>query len=112
MKRLSLLLALGVGIPGQSPGQTRAPVGGLQLLEVRAEPKPPPFGEAFALHLTLRVPPAVLVFLPDTLVPSAAVQSVGRGTWVEPGPGDSLRIHATYPVIGFREGRVKLPAID
>lgn len=84
-----------------------------RLVEIRRDPEAPAFGEVFDLHFTLRLRPGLTAFLPDTLIPTEAVESWAPGGWrTEPAPGDSVDIHATYPVIGYREGRVEYPWIE
>ncbi|MSR06863.1 MAG: hypothetical protein EXR93_07350 [Gemmatimonadetes bacterium] len=113
MKVLTLLMVLGVPVAPGGLVQTRNPGGSARLVEVRAEPHVPNFGEAFDLHVILRMRRGVIAFLPDTLEPTYSVESVGPGVWSEePAPGDSVGIRATYPVIGLREGRAELPSIE
>jgi hypothetical protein len=109
MRLFTLLFVLGA-FYGRD-GLAQAPAA--RLVEVRAEPEEPPFGEAFKVHVTLRLPAGAILFFPDTALPAEATQSAGRGAWSEvPAPADSVEIRATYPVIGFREGRVDLPGLE
>ena len=113
--RLTVLLGLSSGscYVDEGVAQTSGPPSVVRLVEVHTEPAVPPFGEAFNLHFTLRLEPGRMAFLPDTLVMADAVQSLGPGSWHEvQAPGDSVEIRATYPVIGFREGRVGLPWLE
>jgi len=84
-----------------------------RVVEVRAEPARPAFGEVFRLWVTLRIPAGHLVFLGDTLLPSDAVESVAPARWrALAGPGDSLDVEAAHAVLGFREGSVELPRVE
>jgi len=110
---VTVAIISGVGVAGEGLGQVSDPSSEIRLVEVRAEPAEPGFGELFDLHITLRLRPDWVVFLPDTLLLADAVQSVRSGSWREvPAPGDSVEIRALYPLIGFREGRVGLPRLE
>ena len=110
---VALGIIVGIGVAGDCAAQASDPLSEVRLVEVHTEPAEPPFGEVFDVHLTLRFRPDRVAFLPDTLLPAEAVQSVRPGSWREvPAPGDSVDIRATYPVIGLREGRVGLPWIE
>lgn len=99
--------------PASGLAQTATSTDGPRLVAVRTEPEEPSFGRAFDLRATLRIPPGFTAFLPDTLLPSAAIESLGPGRWTAtPGPGDSVDIEAVYPVMGFRGGRSDLPALQ
>jgi hypothetical protein len=110
LRLLTLVIAFGAFTA--QVGHAQAP--GARLVEVRAEPKQPSFGEKFDLHVTLRLRPGVVAFLPDTLLPTQSVQSVvGKAAWTEARvSGDSVEVRATYPLIGFRAGPVELPRIE
>lgn len=114
MRSLALLLiGLAASTVRDGLGQALKSTADVRLVEVRVEPEQPSFGEAFDVHVTLRLRPAAVAFLPDTLVPTDAVESVGPGVWSEvPAPGDSVEIRATYRVIGFREGWAELPSLE
>jgi hypothetical protein len=77
-------------------------------------PSPEPeFGEVFELDLRVRVAPDVVAFLADTMAEAANSVSAGPGSWtVEPGPADSLDVHATYPIMGLLPGAVELPLVE
>jgi hypothetical protein len=94
---------------GQSQGsQTEA-----RLVAFTVDPQTPEFGEVFDLQLTIRIAPGVVAFLPDTLVSATASVSAGLGEWSEiAGPGDSVDVRASYPVMGFLNGRVDLPSLE
>ena len=97
------------GLPGQSqdsPSEAR-------LVAFTVDPQTPEFGEVFDLRLTVRIAPGVITFLPDTLIPAPASVSAGSGEWSEiAGPGDSVDVRASYPVMGFLNGRVDLPSLE
>jgi len=108
---LALSTALGGPPPAGGQGVESIPEG--RVVEVRTDPEAPAFGEVFDLHLTLRVGPEWVVFLPDTLLPTEAAESAGAGSWTGIGaPGDSVDVQARYPVLGYREALVEFPWIE
>lgn len=77
------------------------------------EPREPEFGEVFELEVQVRITPGLVAFLSDTMVDAASSVGAGPGTWTTTvGPGDSLDIRATYPVMGFLPGGVELPFVE
>jgi hypothetical protein len=107
---LALLLAASPGIAAQTPS---AQSGSARLVAFTNEPREPEFGEVFLLNVQVRVAPEVVAFLSDTLAEAANSVSAGPGTWtVTPGPGDSLDVRASYPVMGLLPGGVELPLIE
>jgi hypothetical protein len=85
----------------------------LRVVEVHTVPEEPGFGEEFDVRLTLRTGPGILILMPDTLIDSEAVASVGIGSWTAiSAPADSTDIVASFPVIGFRAGPLLLPAFE
>ena len=111
MRRASLgFCALGLLLPAALGAQD---IPGTRLLEVRLDPVMPELGDVFDLHVTFRARGSTMLILPDTLLPTNAVESVGAGTRTDsPGPGDSTDIQATYPVIGLLDGIVDLPGLE
>jgi hypothetical protein len=107
------LLGLFLPPPGAFALQAQTVDGAVRLVGFTVTPQEPEFGEVFSLRLTLRMPPGVVAFVPDTLVPAAASVSAGPGSWaVAPGPADSTDVQADYPVMGFLNGRVDLPQVE
>lgn len=93
-------------LQAQDPGGTLD----VRVVEFASDPQPANFGEPFDLRLRLRFAPGTRAVLGDTLVPTDGSSSAGPGRWTEEsGPGDSLDIRASYPVLAFRSGRVELP---
>lgn len=77
------------------------------------EPREPELGDVFQLDVQIRVAPDVVAFLSDTMTDAENSVSAGPGTWtVEHGPGDSLDVRATYPVMSFLPGGVELPFVE
>ena len=106
-------VALAAAGAGPIQAQPQSPPSDARLVGFTVEPLAAEFGEVFDLRLTLRLAPGVVAFLPDTLVPGPASVSAGPGGWSEvAGPADSLDILATYPVMGFLNGRVELPSVE
>jgi hypothetical protein len=99
--------------PTPGTAATQAATGGLRLAAFRADPSQPEFGRPFELQVRLRLAPGTTLFLPDTLLPADASASAGRGSWVESaGLADSLDVTATYPVVGYLNGEIELPALE
>ncbi|MDH3285914.1 MAG: hypothetical protein OEQ13_14370, partial [Acidobacteriota bacterium] len=114
MRHLLWAVSLVVAVPGVLAGQTRsAEAGSARLVAFTNEPREPEFGEVFQLNVQVRVAPGVVAFLSDTLAEAANSVSAGPGTWtIEPGPGDSVDVRASYPVMGLLPGGVELPLIE
>jgi hypothetical protein len=107
-----LMLIGAFPLHGQLPPAVEAIPEG-RVLEFDLDPDRPAFGETFQLHLTLRLGPELVTFLPDTLIPTETAQSAGTGSWQHRiGPGDSVEVTATYPAVGFVEGLIELPWIE
>ena len=109
---LFAILVAALGMDG-TPRRTQDLPSEARLVAFTVEPQAPEFAEVFDLQVTVRIAPGIVAFLPDTLVPSGASVSAGSGGWTETaGPGDSVDVRATYPVMGFLNGRVELPSLE
>lgn len=111
---LALILAASWASAGaQTPAPAQDDTDRVRLVGFRTEPGAPEFGVPFDLELTLRIAPETAVFLPDTLSPTDASASAGRGAWrAAEGPADSVDVVATYPLIGFLSGQIRLPLLE
>lgn len=94
-------------VHAQSPGD------GPRVVEVRTVPDLPSLAEPFVVEVVLRMGPGLAVEMPDTLIASENVRSVGSGSWSStPAVRDSVDVLASYPVVGFTSGPVLLPSIE
>jgi hypothetical protein len=111
---LALILAASWASAGaQAPAPAQDETDRVRLVGFRTQPTAPEFGVPFDLELTLRVAPGTTVFLPDTLNPTDASASAGRGAWrAAEGPADSVDVVATYPLMGFLSGQIRLPPLE
>lgn len=116
---LALLLAAltsvapGMPVQGQSAAASQDDSTRIRLVGFRTLPSAPEFGTPFDLELRLRIAPASMVFLPDTLNAADASVSAGPGEWdASDGPADSVDVVATYPVMSFLSGEVELPELE
>lgn len=111
---LAILLAGAVAVPMTSAAQDRsAQSTSARIIAYLSEPREPEFGEIFQLNVRVRVAPDVVAFLSDTMTDAQSSVSAGPGTWeVTAGPGDSLDVNATYPVMAFLPGGVELPFVE
>ncbi len=109
-----VLLIAALAAPGPLAAQDRlAQSESARVVAFLNEPREPELGEIFQLEVQVRVAPEVVAFLSDTMVDASSSVSAGPGTWVTTvGPGDSLDIRATYPVMGFLPGGVELPFVE
>lgn len=110
---LGLLVACVVWPPALLSQERSAEAGSARIVAFTNEPREPELGEVFELEVQLRVAPGVVAFLSDTMTDAASAVSAGAGSWtVTAGPGDSLDVRATYPVMGFLPGGVELPFVE
>ena len=115
MKRaVHLLLLAALAGPVTTVAQDRvAQTEAARMIAFLNEPREPELGEVFQLEVQVRVSPGLVAFLSDTMVDASSAASAGAATWsVTAGPGDSLDIRATYPVMGFVPGGVELPFVE
>lgn len=115
MTRRTLALALvALAAAGSVTAQAPSAQSGSARLVAFTPPNPDPeLGEVFDLELRVRVAPGVVAFVADTMAEAANSVSAGAGTWtLEPGPADSVDVHATYPIMGLLPGAVELPFVE
>jgi hypothetical protein len=101
-------------VPAGSDDQAGAPTALTpRVVEFRIEPDSVAVGEPFDLVFVLRFGPGTAVLMPDTLLPAEGARSLGAGAWTSrEAAGDSMDVQGTYPMIGFQQGLVTLPAVD
>lgn len=118
MRLLGALLPLATAAsficPSVVSSQERsAQSGSARVVAFTNEPREPEFGEVFELEVQVRIAPDVVAFLSDTMAEASSSVSAGPGRWtVTAGPGDSVDVRATYPVMGFLPGGVELPWVE
>jgi len=116
MSRRVLALVALLSAAWQPTLQAQAPsaqAGSARVVAFTPPSPEPEFGEIFDLELRVRVAPGVVAFLADTMAEAANSVSAGPGSWtVEPGPADSLDVHASYPIMGLLPGAVELPLVE
>jgi len=69
-------------------------------------------GDAFHLRVAFDVPPGTLVYFPDTLTSTPAVESLAPVAWAAQPSGAGARLTLTYALIAFRAGDVPVPGLD
>jgi hypothetical protein len=69
-------------------------------------------GDRFSLHVSVRLAPGSVAFLPDSIL-GRGFEPFGRVEWEGAAESDgSVRVTATYPLIAFEVGDVEIPEFE
>jgi hypothetical protein len=71
-----------------------------------------PMGEVFELRVRVPVPAGSVVYFPDTVARTEALESHARVSWEAEATSGGADLTLTYPVIAFGAGLVPVPGFD